>query len=46
MRPRENANGLTYVQWLDAAGMKTASAKAFAAWDAGECPCDYRAAKS
>lgn len=43
MNPRMNANGLTYVQWLNAAGMKSANAQAWKAWDEGACPCDYRA---
>jgi len=48
---RENENGLTFSQWLDAAGgsahvESVAPGAAFKAWRAGEDPSDYRATRN
>lgn len=44
MKP-QNGNGLTYREWLDAAGRTFPSAESERAWKGDEDPTDYRKAK-
>lgn len=40
---RYNANGLTYISWLRAAGYTKSAPHLIKAWERGEDPSDYRA---